>query len=217
VSDTLSHTRGTHTWRFGGEFKRHFYDTDLPEEQQTEFEKQRGFTQFLRGLASEGDTQFGTTLKSFRMTDLSWFVADDWKISNNLTINAGLRWDWFGWPTEKNGRIGNVDFTQVGPTLLPNAFIVPKNVRPTGLAPVDAAVATSRIADTDHTLNGQDLNNFQPRIGFAWSPRPEHPARPQPESFRPQPVEDDSPGGERRSGVSLGVLQSPEQRQLRDA
>jgi hypothetical protein len=170
VADIFTRTRGAHTWRFGGEFKRHLYDTDLPEEQQTEFEKQRGFTQFLRGVATEGDTQFGTTLKNFRMTDLSAFFADDWKVSNNFTLNLGVRWDWFGWPTEKNGRIGNVDFTRAGPTLLPDAFLVPKNVQPTGLATVDSTIATATKADTDHTLNGQDLNNFQPRIGFAWSP-----------------------------------------------
>ena len=170
VSDTLSHTRGAHTWRFGGEYKRHIYDTDLPEEQQTEFEKQRGFTGILRGVATEGDTQFGTTLKQFGMHDLSWFVADDWRISNKLTLNAGVRWDWFGWPTEKNGRIGNVDFSRVGPTLLPDAFIVPKNVKTTGLGAVDSAIAIAEKADNNHTLDGQDLNNLQPRIGFAWTP-----------------------------------------------
>lgn len=169
-ADIVSHTRGAHTWRFGGEFKRHLYDTDLPEEQQTEFEKQRGFTSLLRGVTTEGDTQFGTTIKQFRMTDLSWFVADDWKISNKLTVNAGLRWDWFAWPTEKNGRIGNVDFSRVGPTLLPDAFIVPNNVEPTGLGAVDATVALAQKADSAHTLNGQDLNNLQPRLGFAWTP-----------------------------------------------
>ena len=169
-ADTLSHTRGSHTWRFGGEFKHHIYHTDLPEEQQTEFEKQRGFTSLLRGVATEGDTQFGTTVKQFRMRDLSWFVADDWRISNNLTVNVGVRWDWFGWPTEKNGRIGNVDFTRVGPTLLPDAFIVPKNVELTGLGAVDSAIAVAQRADTDHTLTGQDLNNLQPRLGFAWTP-----------------------------------------------
>lgn len=170
VADILSHTRGAHTWRMGGEYKHHFYDTSLPEEQQTEFEKQRGFTALLRGVTTEGDTQFGITEKNFRMRDLSFFVADDWKVSPRLTLNAGLRWDWFGWPTEKNGRIGNVDFEQVGPTLLPSAFIVPENVRPTGFEAIDATVASSVKTANKHTLNGEDLNNFQPRFGFAWSP-----------------------------------------------
>ena len=71
---------------------------------------------------------------------------------------------------KKNGRIGNVDFERVGPTLLPNAFIVPNNVQPTGFGAIDTTVAASEKADNNHTLKGQDLNNFQPRIGFAWTP-----------------------------------------------
>jgi hypothetical protein len=169
-ADNLTYTRGAHTFRMGAEYKHHKYDSDLPEEQGTEFEKQRGFTQLLQGLATEGDTQFGITSKQFRMQDLSFYVADDWKVSNQLTVNLGLRWDWFGWPTEVNGLIGNVDFTRVGSNLLPDAFLVPDNVKPTGIAAIDETVALAQKAGNKHTLDSQDLNNFQPRIGFAWSP-----------------------------------------------
>ncbi|MGH9661715.1 MAG: carboxypeptidase regulatory-like domain-containing protein, partial [Bryobacteraceae bacterium] len=100
LSDTFSYFRGRHSLRIGGEFKRHRYDTDLPEEQEVEFEKFSSFDQLLRGLTQEADTQFGITQKSFRMADLSWFVADDWKITPRLIVNIGVRWDWFGWPTE---------------------------------------------------------------------------------------------------------------------
>jgi hypothetical protein len=170
VADLVSYTRGAHSFRFGGEFKRHSYGTNLPEEQQTEFEKQRGFTSLLRGLTTEADTQFGITDKEFRMVDLSGFIADDWKVTPKLSLNAGLRWDWFGWPTEKNGRIGNVDFTRAGGTLLPDAFLVPSNFSPTGISVIDDTAALAQKAGNKHTLNGQDLNNFQPRLGFAWTP-----------------------------------------------
>jgi hypothetical protein len=43
-------------------------------------------------------------------------------------------------------------------------------VRTSGIAAVDSAIAASTRVASKHTLNGQDLNNFQPRIGFAWSP-----------------------------------------------
>jgi hypothetical protein len=153
------------------EVKRHRYDTDLPEEQAVEFEKFSSFDQLMRGLATEGDTQFGITQKSFRMHDASWFVADDWKLSPRFTLNLGLRWDWFGWPVERDGRIGNFDFAGLADRDNPAAsFLVPANVRQTGLPAVDSAIASSLRASTSHTLNGQDLNNFQPRLGFAWSP-----------------------------------------------
>jgi hypothetical protein len=170
-SDNLSYFRGAHSLRFGVEYKRHRYDTDLPEEQGLEFEKFASFDQLLRGFAQEADTQFGITQKSFRMQDLSFFFADDWKVSRKLTLNLGVRWDWFAWPYERDGRIGNFDFARLTDVDNPtNAFLLPSNVSTTGFNAIDAAIATSLTADTKHTLNGQDLNNFQPRFGFAYSP-----------------------------------------------
>src|SRR4030095_239672 len=79
-SDQVSWLRGSHSLRLGVEYKRHAYDTNLPEEQATEFEKYENFTQFLSGLATEADTQFGITDKRFRMADVGWFIAEHSKI-----------------------------------------------------------------------------------------------------------------------------------------
>jgi hypothetical protein len=171
LSNIVSHFQGRHSLRLGAELKRHRYDTDLPEEQEVEFEKFSSFDQLLRGLAQEADTQFGLTEKSFRMFDVSWFVADDWKLTPRLTLNLGLRWDWFGWPVEKNGRLGNFDFARMTDPANPvGAFLVPSDVGATGFAAVDGAIAASVRASSKHTLSGQDLNNLQPRFGFAYSP-----------------------------------------------
>lgn len=169
--DHVTWVKGRHTLKFGAEYKQHFFDTSLPEEQQTEFEKFENFTQFLAGRATEGDTQFGITSKNFRMRDLSWYIADDWKINNKLTINAGLRYEWFGLPTEKNGRIGNVDFEKItNPNDITQSFIIPSNAQNTGFAAIDGAIAATTKVNTKHTLKGQDWNNFGPRFGFAFSP-----------------------------------------------
>jgi hypothetical protein len=171
LADNLSWIKGAHNLRLGAEYKRHYFATNLPEEQATEFEKFENFTQFLQGLATEADTQFGITDKRFRMTDLSWFVADDWKVSRLVTLNLGVRWDWFAWPTERDGRIGNFDFAALTDTENPRAgFLVPSNVKNTGFAAIDSAIGTSMKAGNKHTLNGQDLNNIAPRFGFAYSP-----------------------------------------------
>ncbi len=171
VGDTFTWTTTAHALRMGGEFRRNEFDTNLPEEQATEFEKFDNFTTLLRGLATEADTQFGITDKQFRFNDFNVFLADDWKLSPSLTLNLGLRYEFFGLPTEVNGRIGNVDFEALTNTENPvNAFIVPKNAQNTGFAAIDAAIATSQRADNNHTLNGQDWNNVAPRLGFAWTP-----------------------------------------------
>ena len=179
-SDNLSYVTGNHTFKFGGEYRRYTYDSSLPEEQATEFEKFDNFTQLLTGNAQEADTQFGITEKSFRFQDFGFYVTDDWKVSQNLTLNIGVRYEYFGLPSEKDGRIGNFDFTgfescftQAGGSLancdnIAPGFIVPNNVAPTGLPTVDAAIDSTRKAGNNHTLAGQDRNNFMPRIGAAY-------------------------------------------------
>ncbi|HYN85573.1 MAG TPA: TonB-dependent receptor, partial [Pyrinomonadaceae bacterium] len=181
-TDNVTLIRGAHTLRTGGDFKRHQYDSNLPEEQATEFEKFDSFTQFLTGNATEADTQFGVTDKSFRFMDVSGYLTDDWKATRKLTLNLGLRYELFMWPTERDGRIGNFDFTAFEPCFTPAGgplstcdspapgFIVPENARPTGLANVDSAIAATARSGNKHTLNGQDLDNFAPRVGFAYSP-----------------------------------------------
>ena len=171
IGDTLTWSLNTHALRVGGEFRHNQYDTNLPEEQATEFEKFDTFTQLLRGLGSEADTQFGVTDKRFRFNDFSLFLADDWQLSRSFTLNAGVRYEFFGWPTEVDGRIGNVDFEAIANTENPaDAFIVPNNARTTGFAAIDGAIATSERAASRHTLKGQDWNNVAPRLGFAWRP-----------------------------------------------
>jgi hypothetical protein len=170
ITETISYNRGAHALRMGFEYRRHTISNNLPEEQATEFEKFDTFTQLLSGLATEADTQYGITDKTFTSKDLAWFVADDWKLTRNLTLNLGLRWDWFGWPIEQNGFLGNFD-PDIANTENPiNGFIVPSNVRASGFSQIDTAVGVTTRASNGHTLNGQDLNNFQPRIGFAWQP-----------------------------------------------
>lgn len=182
ISDNLTVVKDRHTFRIGGDFKSHQYDSSLPEEQATEFEKFDSFTQLLTGNASEADTQFGLTSKSFRFRDYGLYVADDWKVSRNLTLNLGLRYELFMWPEEKDGRLGNFDFAGFEPCFTPaggsnancdspsRGFRVPANAQLTGLPNVDAAINATTKANNNHTLSGQDRNNFAPRIGFAFTP-----------------------------------------------
>ena len=180
LSDNFNWIVGGHNIKFGGEFKSHRFDTNLPEEQATEFEKFDSFTQLLTGNGTEADTQFGVTDKKFRFRDYGFYITDDFKIGRRLSINAGIRYELFKWPTETRGRIGNFDldpflpcFTSAGTNALCDnplpGFIVPNNVEQTGNAVIDGAIAASTMVDSRHTLNGQDLNNFAPRVGAAFA------------------------------------------------
>lgn len=170
-ADNLTYLRGNHTFRFGFDHKRNYYDTSLPEEQAGDYEGFYNWSQFLVSWVPESDSAFGITEKQFRFNDLSFYVSDDWRFSDRLTLNLGVRWDWFGRPVEKNGRFANFDFSRVtDPNNIASGFILPKNVKETGIPAIDASLSSIARADNNHTLNGQDLNNFAPRVGFAWKP-----------------------------------------------
>lgn len=170
-ADNVTWVTGAHVLKFGAEAKKHAFDTNLPEEQGTEFERNINFGTLLNGLTREADTQFGITDKQFRFSDLSFYVGDDWKVRDGLSLNIGVRWDLFGAPTEKNGRIANFDFDRITDRNdIRPGFIVGSNAVPTGFNAIDVSLSQIARAETKHTLKGQDLNNFAPRIGFAWTP-----------------------------------------------
>jgi len=108
------------------------------------------FADFLLSLPqSTSVVRYTDNSRYLRETTLSGFVTDDYRLRPNLTLNAGLRWEYFQPYTEKNGDLANLalnpDFTAVSVVLpgqngLPNGLIYP-----------------------DHKL-------FSPRIGIAWKP-----------------------------------------------
>ncbi|MEW5978242.1 MAG: TonB-dependent receptor [Acidobacteriota bacterium] len=80
----------------------------------------------------------------FRTRDSALFVQHDWKVRPNLTLNLGLRWEYFTPLREKRGQLSNLLFGSKG-------------------------LEDSRVQVVDE-LFAPDRNNFAPRLGFAWSP-----------------------------------------------
>ena len=98
------------------------------------------------------------------------FFKDDWKVRPSLTLNLGVRYEWYGVPWEGNGMTAAVagggfaafgwsgrswnDYWAFGPQkggLTEVQFIGPKSPHP------------------DQTLFKDDNNNFAPAVGFSWS------------------------------------------------
>jgi hypothetical protein len=115
-------------------------------------------------------TTSAVRLIDLRQKELSFFFKDDWKVNQNLTLNLGVRWDYYGVPWEGSGMSaglvggatsifgcqgGNFNKWMSGapcdPTKLTTSqFIGPKSPHP------------------DLALYDKDLNNFGPAVGFAW-------------------------------------------------
>jgi hypothetical protein len=177
--DTVSYARGKHSLRVGGELRRHQLNGSLEEGRNRRHNLKSWFDFLTVGYKNPADRNrarqiddssltYGETVRGYRMTDWSWFLADDWKITPRLTLNAGIRHEYFGFPSEVNGLIVAFDYPRALATgSIQNGFIFPSNFKPSSIA--GAAGANLQTADGKSIIPG-DYNNIMPRFGFAWSP-----------------------------------------------
>jgi Carboxypeptidase regulatory-like domain len=100
--------------------------------------------------------------RGYRANEVAVFAQDDWKVAPRLTINAGLRWDYFGPPhNAQPGFDSNVYFGTFGaPISTGNPFF------PT--SPLAGALQGSSFIQKNSNLWNKDTNNFGPRVGFSY-------------------------------------------------
>jgi hypothetical protein len=111
------------------------------------------FADFLLGLPLQTAIQYSPYTYNFAAIGYDGFVQDSWRARANLTILAGLRYEYVSPYSEADNRIVNLEFA---PGL---SAVVP--VQP-GQAGLDG-VASSSLVRPVH-------DNFAPRIGLAWKP-----------------------------------------------
>ena len=107
VSDSLSWVKGAHTLRFGGEAAHTYGSFDLGVFRDGRVEMVQDFPQFdlnQDGVVNDDDLLFSVTLRSGKpdqdlvlddcsSTYLAGFVQDDWRLTPQLTLNLGLRYE----------------------------------------------------------------------------------------------------------------------------
>jgi hypothetical protein len=163
----------------GGEYRRHQLDGDLQEGRNRRHNYDEWFDFLTVGFRDPDDsfrarqisdtsTNFGETLREYRLTDWNWFIADDWKVSPSLTLNIGVRHEYFGFPSEVNGLINVFDYPgALASGSVQDGFIFPSNFNASAVPGAEGA--DLNIADSESLVPG-DYNNFMPRVGFAWTP-----------------------------------------------
>ncbi len=160
-ADTLSITSGNHGLKIGAEVRRN--------QENSEFNVGRPSYYFFDLVAIGLDDPYyqiggvdphindGTNLgelasnfRGWRNWEVGLFVNDDWKLKPNLTVNLGLRWDYYSRLKDVQDRTTRFNFD--------NGSDYAERVR-NGFfeGPVDQ-------------LSSNDYNNFAPRLGLAWDP-----------------------------------------------
>jgi hypothetical protein len=179
LGDTLSLVRSRHSLRIGGEMRRHFLDGDLQETRNRRHNFDEWFDFLTVGYRNPGDRNrarqisdtglnVGSTIRNYRMTDWSWFLADDWRLSQNLTLNLGVRHDYYGFPSEKNGFLALYDFPAALATgNVQDGFVFASNFHPNSVPGAGGLDLT--IADRESIVR-PDYNNIMPRVSLAWQP-----------------------------------------------
>jgi Carboxypeptidase regulatory-like domain len=151
--DSFSWQRGTHFLKFGADVAR----------RQVTFEQARA----PRGSFGFDGTYTGSALADFMLgyvrnasinpahtsTDLwnwwqSYYFNDDWKLTPRLTVNLGLRYDYFQPYTQVDDKFVNIE---------QDGFVV-------------AGITTPQTSSYGRGLIAPDRNNWAPRIGFAYRP-----------------------------------------------
>lgn len=154
-ADSVTVIHGNHVFKTGGEARLRFLNTVCG-----------GCAGFEKGAIGFGDGGPGNNAQAnallgqtgfaqrsrtiggpfnLRMQEYGFYVQDDWKVSDRLTLNLGLRYDLLPGPTaptEKDGRI---------------SYYFPDERKVVG-----ASSSSDRIVSLDK-------NNFGPRVGFAYA------------------------------------------------
>ncbi len=158
VSESLSWTKGTHNFSFGGGFRRMQFNQFADQNGRGSYSFNGSSTgydlaDFLLGTPSTASLRYGNPDKYFRASNVNIFVNDDWRINAKFSINGGVRWDYATPVTELYNRLVNLV-----------------------IAPGFGAVTLVQASQAGNyslpaSLVRPDRNNFAPRIGMAWRPQ----------------------------------------------
>ncbi len=169
--DHLSFFKGKHNVKIGGEYYGLWIERGAAnlEEGLLGFggaQSGYSFASFLLGRPGTTQTPEGIPLTFPHAHRGGAYINDDWKVTNRLTINLGLRYDYNGWPIDSKGLQRTLDFPGIGTDMgrgtgykKADGTVIPQ-VFPGALGESGAVKLAAQ----------QRFRFFMPRIGIAYRP-----------------------------------------------
>jgi len=180
--DNLTWIKGRHTLALGYTFDRY---------QKTENANsgQGSFAFSTQGLIS-GTTSFQQSWANFLLGNVSTFTQpsqdvtpniwtwqheawaqDDFKVTPRLSLSYGVRWSFFGQPTDKNGELSNFDPAVYSAAAAPRIDPTTGNVIPgTANWQTNGIIIGGKNSPFGSKIANDSYKNFAPRVGLAWDP-----------------------------------------------
>ncbi len=120
-----------------------------------------GFADFLLGLPYTSTIQLATN-DYLRTWATAAFAQDDYRVARGLTVNVGLRYEYFAPYTEEYGRLANM---VLNPQMTEAAVVTPQAGQ--NINPFTGQALPSSLVDSQKLM-------FSPRVGVAWRPSQKH-------------------------------------------
>ncbi len=160
-SSSLRWNRRSHNVSVGADFRRQQFNYLSQQDPRGTFtftgaETGSDFGDFLLGIPATVSIAFGNADKYLRQSVYAAYAADDWRISQKITLNAGVRWEYGAPVTELYDRLVNLD---IAPGFC-------------AAAPVVAGSAAGPLTSGRYpsSLVRPYKGSIEPRFGAAWRP-----------------------------------------------
>jgi hypothetical protein len=137
------------------------------------------FSQFVQGIESYQNDDFTTTTflvgnanRYYRANQVGMYLQDKFQLRSNLSVTAGIRYDWNGGLTEKNGNIFNFNPAnyKFNTACLTDGDDNPQDCYPSNGIVIAANNPQHTPGASKTTLTGRQWG-FAPRLGLAWQPK----------------------------------------------
>lgn len=135
------------------------------------------FADFLLGYPQSSSLRVNDSNLYYRGYAANASVMDDWRVKSGLTLNVGLRWEFFSPYYELHGQMATLDVNSTLTEVCPvgAAAVATNDVSQPTYCPPTAGILNGPFTGRfPKALVNSDPREFSPRLGYAWRPSQKH-------------------------------------------